>query len=127
MKNGPKWRIGQAHLPDALRAARLALPVLAAAALLLDPPRAAAQDDMERSRLSFDVFGTLGLVHSSDDQADFVVSPVRPDGPGASDRVSFDVDSILGGQVTFRATSKLTAVVQVVCVTDPSASRAASS
>jgi hypothetical protein len=101
--------------------ARRKLGVLAVlAALTLFPPPAGAEEGGEdaeepaKSRFSFDAFGTLGLVYSTEDRADFVWLPTRPSGPGHSDRVSPDPDSILGAQVTFRATPKLTAVVQVV-------------
>lgn len=82
--------------------------------LLLGVENAAAQDEEDDSRLSFDAFGTLGLVYSTEDQADFLVLSNRPDGPGHSGSVSPDPDSVLAGQATYRITDKLTAVVQVV-------------
>lgn len=101
--------------------ARRNLFVLAVlAALTLFPPPAGAEEDPKdaeepgRSRFSFDAFGTLGLVYSTEERADFVWLATRPNGPGHSDRVSPDPDSILGAQLTFRATPKLTAAVQVV-------------
>lgn len=113
MRTGPSVNSERAFVPGSRRALRLALPALLAL-LVLRPPHAAAQDEEGVSRLSFDVFGTLGLVYSSEDQADFVVDPTRPDGPGRSERASLDPDSVFGGQATLRATDKLTAVVQVV-------------
>lgn len=95
--------------PSARRAAVGA--VLAVLALL--PPDAAA-DDADRPRLSFGAFGTLGLVYSTEKQADFVSNSFRPDGPGRSESVSAGPDSVLAGQLTFETTPKLTAVVQVV-------------
>lgn len=96
-----------------------ALALLAAAALLA--PAAAAQEtehDDRPPRFTFGAFGTLGLVYSTEDRADFIVNPIRPDGPGRSDRVSPDPDSVLAGQVAYHATPKLTAVVQVVAEQD---------
>lgn len=90
---------------------RTVLALLAALALVA--PAAAEADDPPR-RFTFDVFGTLGVVHSTEDRADFIVSSFRPDGPGRSETVSADPDSVLAGQVTYRATANLTAVVQVV-------------
>lgn len=86
------------------------LAVLAAATLLVAAP-AAGQDAPE---LSFDAYGTLGVVHSSEDRADFVWNPSRPDGPGRSETVSAALDSRLGGQLTLRLTPELTAVAQAV-------------
>lgn len=63
---------------------------------------------------SFNGFGTLGLVHSSEQQADFTSSFLKPDGAGHSDGWSEDVDSLLGAQVTANLTSQLVAVVQVI-------------
>lgn len=74
---------------------------------------AAPAEPVER-RFSFDAFGTLGLVYSTEDRADFAWLPTRPDGAGHSHGVSPASDSILGGQVTFQANPRLSAVVQVV-------------
>ena len=59
-------------------------------------------------------FGTLGLVHSSEDQADFGVSAFKPDGAGHTLKYSPDVDSRLGVQLTANATPDLSATLQVV-------------
>lgn len=75
---------------------------------------AAAGSDADAPALSFGAFGTLGAVHSSEDQADFVRSAVVRRGVGASGDWALDVDTLLGAQVTAAATSKLSAIVQVV-------------
>lgn len=59
-------------------------------------------------------YGTLGVVHSSEDQADFTSSVFKPNGAGYSHAWSTDVDSIIGAQVTANFNSKLSAVLQVV-------------
>jgi len=64
--------------------------------------------------LSFAAFGTGGVVHSDERQADFARSMIIPRGAGYSSAWSADVDTLLGGQVTLTATPKLSAVVQVV-------------
>ncbi len=63
---------------------------------------------------SFSGYGTLGVVHSSEDNADFVVDPFRPNGPGHTRNWSADVDSRMGGQVTANFTRQLSAIVQVI-------------
>jgi hypothetical protein len=84
-------------------------------AMLVSPLGAyAASDDTGPSIFSFSAFGTLGLVHSSEDRADFTASPLAPDGPGFTDAWSPDVDSRLGAQVMARFTPQLSAMLQVI-------------
>ncbi len=71
-------------------------------------------DDTGASMFSFNGFGTLGVVHSSEDQADFTSSIFKPNGAGHSHAWSVAVDSLIAGQVTARFTPKLTAVIQVI-------------
>lgn len=89
----------------------VALALLAAAALVFAPSAAAAQDFPE---LTFDAYGTLGGVYSTEDRADFIWNPTRPDGPGHSETVSASLDSRLGAQLSLRITPELSAVVQAV-------------
>lgn len=63
---------------------------------------------------SFGGFGTLGVVHSSEDNADFTGSTFRPTGAGYSHSWSAAVDSLIAAQVTATLTSKLSAVLQVI-------------
>jgi hypothetical protein len=74
----------------------------------------ASADDLGVPMFSFGGFGTAGLVHSSEPQADFTSSLFKPDGAGYSHAWSADVDSRFGGQVTANFTPKLSAVVQVI-------------
>jgi hypothetical protein len=71
-------------------------------------------DDFDASLFSFSGFGTLGLAHSSEDQADFTSNVFKPDGTGYSHAWSADVDSLIGGQVIANFTPNLTAVLQVI-------------
>ena len=81
-------------------------------ALLLAVPFAAnAQDD--DSMFSFSGFGTVGVVHNSEDQADFATD-FGPDGAGHSDSWSANPDSRLGLQLDARFTERFSAVVQVL-------------
>jgi hypothetical protein len=74
----------------------------------------ARASDTDESVFSFSGFGTAGLVHSSEKQADFISSIQKPNGAGHTHTWSADVDSLIGGQVFARFTPKLTAVVQVI-------------
>lgn len=95
-----------------------ALSLLALLAALLVVPTGANAQQEDAPSLSFDAFGTLGLVYSTEDRADFVANPLRPEGPGHSESVSPDIDSRLGGQVMAFLTPQLTAVLQVVAEQD---------
>ena len=81
-------------------------------ALLLALPLTAAAQDAD-SMFSFSGFGTVGVVHSSEDQADFATD-FQPDGAGYSDSWSANPDSRLGFQVDARFSEKFSAVVQVM-------------
>ncbi len=59
-------------------------------------------------------FGTLGVVHSDEDQADFTVGLLADEGAGYSDQWSAKVDSKVGVQLTSNFASKFKAVLQVV-------------
>lgn len=63
---------------------------------------------------SFRGFGTLGVVYSSEDKADFTSSVLKPNGAGHSRAWSADVDSLIGGQVTANFTPSLAAVLQLI-------------
>jgi hypothetical protein len=84
-------------------------------ALLWYPGAASATDDVPgASMFSFSGFGTLGVVHSSEDGADFAASELQPNGAGYTRSWSPDVDSRLGAQVTAQFTPQLTAMLQVI-------------
>jgi hypothetical protein len=70
--------------------------------------------DLGTSLFAFDGFGTLGMVHSSEDQADFTSTDFKPNGAGFSHDWSADVDSRLGAQITANATSQLSATAQII-------------
>ncbi len=59
-------------------------------------------------------FGTLGVVHSSEDKADFAATAFEGTGAGYTRRWSPAVDSLVAVQVDGRFNSKWSAVVQVV-------------
>ena len=64
--------------------------------------------------VSFSGYGTLGVVHSNNDQADYLVDAFKPNGPGHTRDLSWDVDSRVALQATAHLTPGLTGVVQVI-------------
>ena len=68
----------------------------------------------EAPRFTFGGYGTLGVVNSDNDQADYLVDAFKPNGPGYTRRWSPDVDSRIGLQASAAFGSRLSAVVQVL-------------
>ncbi len=75
---------------------------------------ATAGEDLDPPMFVFNAFGTLGVVHSSDSQADFTASDTKPTGAGYSQNWSANVDSRIGAQLTANVTSQLSAVLQLI-------------
>jgi hypothetical protein len=98
------------RVPLPRAAAALLAAVLSASAARADEPVPVPRPP----RLSFSGFGTLGVVHSSDKDADFTSSTFKPEGAGFTHDWSAAVDSLIGGQLAFRPTTKLSAVVQII-------------
>jgi hypothetical protein len=59
-------------------------------------------------------FGTLGLVHSSENLGDFTSNVLKPNGAGYTHAWSSDVDSRVGAQVIATLTAHLSADVQAI-------------
>lgn len=74
----------------------------------------ARADEPRMPKFSFNGFGTLGLVHSSERLADFTSTLIRPSGAGYTHAWSADVDSRIGAQVAADFTPRLSAVLQVI-------------
>ncbi len=70
--------------------------------------------DSRQSMFSFSGFGTLGVVHSTEDDADYTASPLAPNGAGFTHAWSPDIDSRLGAQVIAYFTPQLSAMLQVI-------------
>ena len=84
-------------------------------AVLSHPGNASASaEDPSASMFSLSGFGTLGVVHSSEDKADFTSTIFKPNGAGYSHDWSAAVDSLIAAQVTAHFTPQLTAVLQLV-------------
>jgi hypothetical protein len=71
-------------------------------------------DDLEKPIFSLAGFGTVGLVHSTEDQADFTASYLQPNGAGYTNSWSANVDSRFGLQLTGNFTSNFSGVVQLI-------------
>ena len=63
---------------------------------------------------TFSGFGTLGVVHSNERQADYASSSMKASGAGRSAGWSRHVDSKLGGQLDLHLDARWSAVLQVV-------------
>lgn len=92
---------------------RPALNTLALAVVTLYAITAEADDAMMPT-FSLSSFGTAGIVHSSEKNADFTSSIYKPNGAGHTRNWDADVDSLIGAQVTANFTRQLSAVVQVI-------------
>jgi hypothetical protein len=99
--------------PDDRFMSRLLVSITSLAVALF-APTAHASDELDESLFSFSSFGTLGVVHSSEDQADFTSTTFKPDGAGYTHAWSPAVDSLVGAQLTAHLTPQLSAVVQVI-------------
>jgi hypothetical protein len=88
--------------------------VLLAAMLSFPAVLSAATPDLNPSMFSFSGFGTLGLVHSDEANADFTPSTFKPDGAGHSHDWSADADSLIGAQVIANFSSRFSAMVQLI-------------
>jgi hypothetical protein len=73
-----------------------------------------AHADEAPSLFSFRGFGTLGVVRSTEDQADFTSTIYKHHGAGHSHEWSADVDSLLAGQITAQITPQLSGVLQAI-------------
>jgi hypothetical protein len=73
-----------------------------------------AQDAQDAPAWSLSGFGTVGLVHSGEHQADYTSSVMKYSGAGATRAWSADVDSRLGAQIDFTLNRQWSAVLQMV-------------
>lgn len=89
------------------------LLIAAVVAVLVCVTSAGAQVD-ETPNFSINGFGTLGVVYSDEDQADFASNLFVPDGAGYTREWSPEVDSVLGLQLTANLTPRFTGILQVV-------------
>lgn len=74
----------------------------------------ADSEGSDTSMFQFNGFGTAGVVHSSENQADFVSNPAQPKGAGYTDSWSATPDTKLGIQIQAALTDRISAVVQIM-------------
>lgn len=92
--------------------AKLGIASLVLSLLSLGTARA---DETAAPSYTISGFGTVGLAHSSEDQADFTNSPfIKKTGAGFSDNWSANVDSVFGVQVMANVNPQASAVLQVI-------------
>lgn len=96
---------------------KFTVKLLSAAIALTSSTCAYAQQE---SMFSFSGFGTLGVVHSTEDQADFTPDIQTNEGVGASHSTSARPDSRIAGQVNANFTDKFT-----VCCKSPASTPSA--
>jgi predicted porin len=101
----------KAHFAQGLMMGKL---VIAASAVILLCVTAAGAQVAETPKFSFNGFGTFGVVHSDEDQADFASNLFVADGAGYTRDWSPEVDSVLGLQLTADFTPRFTGILQVV-------------
>jgi hypothetical protein len=89
------------------------IEVLFAAVLALGASLPSANASID-DHVTFSGFGTLGVVHSAYDEADFIAAVSQPNGVGYSRKWSATPDSDLGAQANFVLPGGLSGVVQVL-------------
>jgi len=67
----------------------------------------------DEDRLRISGFGTLGMTHLSNKNADFASNP-QPNGPGRTRSIDFGLDSRLGLQLDYELTDQATLTIQTV-------------
>jgi hypothetical protein len=79
-------------------------------------PAARADDDFDADKplWSFGGFGSIGIAHSSERQADFSSTVLKANGAGFSHPWSVDVDSRFGAQLGVKLDAQWSAVLQVI-------------
>ncbi len=85
-----------------------------AALLIASSAFSSRAEEPEDRTFSIRGFGTAGIVHSDEGQADYRASQFKPNGAGYTHRWSADVDSLLGVQLSADITPRLSAVVQLI-------------
>jgi len=85
---------------------------IVAAAVLAACGAAHADDDGPKLKLSG--YGTIGVAHSDNRDADYLVDSFKPNGPGATREWNADTDSRLGLQASAELSPRVSAVLQVI-------------
>jgi hypothetical protein len=86
---------------------------MAIAAAALAALSTAARAD-EAPQLKFSGYGTIGVAHSDNRDADYLVDSFKPNGPGFTRAWNADTDSRLGLQASAEFSPRVSAVLQVI-------------
>src|SRR5688572_29992964 len=89
-------------------------PVAVGVAATLVAAAAAGASEADRSMFSLRSYGTIGVTHSSESQADYVIGIQKPHGAGHTHSWDWGVDSKVAVQVDARISDKISAVVQAI-------------
>lgn len=73
-----------------------------------------AHADDDGPKLKVSGYGTIGVAHSDNRDADYLVDSFKPNGPGFTRAWNADTDSRLGLQASAELSSRLSAVLQVI-------------
>jgi hypothetical protein len=88
------------------------------AALWVASNAAAAGENPSASMFSLSAFGTFGLVHATEERADYTASPLSPNGAGYTHAWSPDLDSRLGAQIIAHFSPQLSTMQQLISEQD---------
>ena len=102
------------YLEDVRAVLPLRAAMLAALLWYCGGADADATMDSGQSMFAFSAFGTLGVIRSSEDRADYAASPVAPNGAGYTHEWSPDIDSRLGAQASAHFTPQISAMLQLI-------------
>lgn len=94
-------------------ACALAIALLVAGGAVAGDGAAPAADSAVPD-VTFSGFGSLGLVHAGERQADFTSSILKSAGAGATRKLAYNLDSRIGGQLDAKLGRQWSAVLQVV-------------
>jgi hypothetical protein len=100
--------------PGPRRAPPTLLAVALAVSLLASASAARAGDEAGKPVWTLGGFGSVGVVHASERQADFVSNILKANGAGFTHRWSADVDSRLGAQLGVKLDPQWSAVLQLI-------------
>ena len=107
MIGGERWRVPVPGMRKLIPGGLLLASLLTPFAALADEPS-----------LTFNGYATFGLLHSSEERADYIPNPLRSRGAGRSGNPNVETDSLAALQIDYQTGSRLSATVQLVAEQD---------